>query len=139
VGKLFGDKDVKINCAAADMGVKNGLLTTRLVVFDTENALIHVDGTANFKTEQLDMTIDPQSKGVRIISLRSPLYVRGPFKKPNAGVKTVPLLARGAGMLALGAIVAPVAGLVALVAPSGGGDQVNECAPLLEKMKAGKL
>jgi uncharacterized protein involved in outer membrane biogenesis len=116
VGKLFGDKDVKINCAAADMGVKNGLLTTRLVVFDTENALIHVDGTANFKTEQLDMTIDPQSKGGRIISLRSPLYVRGPFKKPNAGVKTVPLLARGAGMLALGAIVAPVAGLVALVA-----------------------
>ncbi len=139
VGKLFGDKDVRINCAAADMGVKNGLLTTRLVVFDTENALVHVDGTANFKTEQLDMTIDPQSKGVRIISLRSPLYVRGPFKKPNAGVKTLPLLARGAGMLALGAIVAPVAGLVALVAPSGGSDQVNECAPLLEKMKAGKL
>ncbi len=139
VGKLFGDKDVRINCAAADMGVKDGLLTTRLVVFDTENALIHVDGTANFKTEQLDMTIDPQSKGVRIISLRSPLYVRGTFKKPDAGVKTVPLLARGAGMLALGAIVAPVAGLVALVAPSGGGDQVNECAPLLQKMKAGKL
>lgn len=139
VGKLFGDKDVKINCAAADMGVKSGLLSTRLVVFDTENALVHVDGTANFKTEQLDMTIDPQSKGVRIISLRSPLYVRGTFKKPDAGVKTVPLLARGAGMLALGAIVAPVAGLVALVAPSGGGDQVNECAPLLQKMKAGKL
>jgi uncharacterized protein involved in outer membrane biogenesis len=139
VGKLFGDKDVRINCAAADMGVKDGVLTTRMVVFDTENALIHVDGTANFKTEQLDMTIDPQSKGVRIISLRSPLYVRGTFKKPDAGVKTVPLLARGAGMLALGAIVAPVAGLVALVAPSGGGDQVNECAPLLAKMKAGKL
>lgn len=54
-------------------------------------------------------------------------------------MKTVPLLARGAGMLALGAIVAPVAGLVALVVPSGGGDQVNECVPLLEKMKAGKL
>ena len=139
VGKLFGDKDVRINCAAADAGVKDGLLTTRLVVFDTENALIHVDGTANFKTEQLDLTIDPQSKGVRIISLRSPLYVSGPFKSPNAGVKTVPLLARGAGMLALGAIVAPVAGLVALVVPSGGGDQVNECVPLLEKMKAGKL
>jgi uncharacterized protein involved in outer membrane biogenesis len=29
VGKLFGDEDVKINCAAADVGIKDGLATTR--------------------------------------------------------------------------------------------------------------
>ncbi|MNY06550.1 hypothetical protein D3C86_1393120 [compost metagenome] len=43
---------------------------------------------------------------------------------------------RGAGMVALGVIAAPAAGLLALVAPSGG--EPNQCAPLLEQMKSGK-
>ena len=136
VGKIFGDKEVKINCAAADMGIKDGLASTRLFVFDTENAIIYVDGSANFKQEQLDMKISPESKGFRLLSLRSPLYVRGPFAKPSAGVQAVPLLLRGAGMLALGAAVGPAAGLLALVAPSGG--EPNQCTPLLEQMKTGK-
>jgi uncharacterized protein involved in outer membrane biogenesis len=136
VGKIFGDKEVKINCAAADFDIKTGLATTRLFVFDTENAIVYIDGTANMATEQLDLTISPESKGWRVISLRSPLYVRGKFIKPDAGVKAVPLMLRGAGMVALGVIAAPAAGLLALIAPSAG--EPNQCAPLLEQMKAGK-
>ncbi|VVO69769.1 hypothetical protein PS874_01107 [Pseudomonas fluorescens] len=136
VGKIFGDKEVKINCAAANFDIKTGLATSQLFVFDTENAIIYIDGTANMATEQLDLTISPESKGWRLISLRSPLYVRGKFIKPDAGVKAVPLMLRGAGMVALGVIAAPAAGLLALVAPSGG--EPNQCAPLLEQMKAGK-
>ncbi len=137
VGKLFGDEDVKINCAAADVGIKDGLATTRLFIFDTENAIIHIDGTANFASEQLDLKITPESKGLRLFSLRSPLYVRGPFAKPGAGVQAVPLALRGAGMVALGVAVGPAAGLLALIAPSSG-DEPNQCTPLLEQMKAGK-
>ncbi|MDD2049209.1 AsmA family protein [Pseudomonas putida] len=136
VGQLFGDKEVKINCAAADFGIKEGLATTRLFVFDTENAIIYINGTANFASEQLDLKINPESKGVRLLSLRSPLYVRGPFAKPSAGVQAVPLALRGAGMVALGVVIGPAAGLLALVAP--GGDVPNQCTPLLEQMKAGK-
>ncbi|MBD8474040.1 AsmA family protein [Pseudomonas sp. CFBP 8770] len=136
VGKIFGDKEVEINCAAASLGIKNGLASTDLFVFDTENAIIYVDGTVNFKQEQLDLKISPESKGFRLLSLRSPLYVRGPFAKPNAGVQAVPLLLRGAGMVALGATIGPAAGLLALVAPSGG--EPNQCTPLLEQMKSGK-
>ena len=136
VDKLFGDEDVKINCAAANVGMKDGLATTRVFVFDTENAIIYVNGTANFATEQLDLKIAPESKGLRLFSLRSPLYVRGPFAKPNAGVQAVPLALRGAGMVALGVTVAPAAALLALIAPSG--DVPDQCAPLLEQMRAGK-
>ncbi|MGA8133215.1 MAG: AsmA family protein [Pseudomonas gingeri] len=136
VGKIFGDKEVKINCAAADLGIKSGLATTRLFVFDTENAIIYIDGTANFASEQLDLKVTPESKGFRLLSLRSPLYVRGKFIKPDAGVQAVPLMLRGAGMVALGLIAGPAAGLLALVAPSG--DVPNQCAPLLEQMRAGK-
>ncbi|BBT38222.1 AsmA family protein [Pseudomonas putida] len=136
IGKLFGDEEVKINCAAANVGIKDGLATTRLFVFDTENAIIYINGTANFATEQLDLKITPESKGLRLFSLRSPLYVRGPFAKPSAGVQAVPLALRGAGMVALGVAMGPAAGLLALIAP--GDDVPNQCTPLLEQMKAGK-
>ena len=137
VGKIFGDEDVKINCAAVDVGIKKGLASTRLFVFDTENAIIYVDGTVNLATEQLDLKITPESKGLRLFSLRSPLYVRGTFANPSAGVQAVPLLLRGAGMVALGVIAGPAAGLLALVAPSGG--EPNQCAPLLQQMQQGKV
>ncbi|HGY9627495.1 TPA: AsmA family protein [Pseudomonas putida] len=136
LGKLFGDEEVKINCAAADVGIKDGLAITRLFVFDTENAIIYVNGTANFASEHLDLKITPESKGVRLFSLRSPLYVRGTFANPSAGVQAVPLALRGAGMVALGVAIGPAAGLLALIAPSG--DVPNQCTPLLERMKAGK-
>ncbi|MDI9778495.1 AsmA family protein, partial [Pseudomonas putida] len=109
----------------------------RLFIFDTENAIIYINGTANFASEQLDLKITPESKGLRLFSLRSPLYVRGPFAKPSAGVQAVPLALRGAGMVELGVVAGPAAGLLALVAPSSG-DEPNQCTPLLQQMKAGK-
>lgn len=133
VERLFGDEEVAINCAAADIGFKNGLATPRLFVFDTENAVVNVDGTVDFKSEKMDLDIVPKSKGVRIISLRSPLYVRGTLKDPDPGVHAEGLIARGAGMVALGASVAPVAGLLALIAPSA--EQPNRCRPMLEQMR----
>lgn len=136
VGKLFGDEEVTIHCAAADLGIKQGLMSTRLFVVDTENAVIRVDGSANFASERLNFDITPATKGLRIFSLRSPLYVRGTFKDPDAGVRATPLALRGAGLVALGVVVAPAAGLLALVAPSEG-DKTSQCAPLLRQMQQG--
>ncbi|RWR02294.1 hypothetical protein ED28_07900 [[Pantoea] beijingensis] len=133
VGKLFGDDEVRINCAAADLNVRNGLATARLFVFDTENAIINITGTTNFANERMDLSINPESKGIRIITLRSPLYVRGTFNSPDAGVKAGPLIARGAAAVALGAVVAPAAALLALISPSD--NQDNQCTNVLQQMK----
>lgn len=134
VARLFGDEEVRINCAAADIGFRNGLAAPRLFVFDTENALINIDGTLNLKSEALDLDILPKSKGVRIISLRSPLYVHGTFKEPDPGVHAGPLVARGAGLVVLGTAIAPPAGLLALIAPSS--EQASQCGPMLEQIRA---
>ncbi len=133
VGKLFGDDEVRINCAAADLNVANGVASSRLFVFDTENAVINISGTTNFANERLDLSINPESKGLRIITLRSPLYVRGTFKSPDAGVKAAPLLARGAAAVALGAVVGPAAALLALISPSD--NEQNQCVNVLQDMK----
>ncbi|MGE4406296.1 AsmA family protein [Pseudomonas sp.] len=133
VGRLFGDEAVQINCAIVDLGMKNGLAEPRLFVLDTENAVINVTGQVDFKSENIDLDVVPRSKGIRIISLRSPLYVRGTLKDPRPGVHAGPLALRSAGLIVLGATVAPVAGLLALVAPSGG--QADQCGPLLEQVQ----
>jgi len=133
IGKLFGDKTVQINCAASDMVATNGLFDTRLFVFDTDDALINVTGTVNFANEKLDLDVKPHTKGFRVFSLRSPLYVRGTLKNPDVGVHAGPLLARGAGAVALGTVAAPAA-LLALVAPSHGDDGDNTCRTVLEQL-----
>jgi hypothetical protein len=133
VGQIFGDDEVRINCAAANLDLRGGVATPRIFAFDTENSLINVTGTTNFATERLDLTIDPESKGIRIITLRSPLYVRGTFKKPDAGVKAGPLIARGAVAAALATLVTPAAALLALISPSEGND--NQCSRILGQMK----
>lgn len=133
IGQLFGDDEVRVNCAAANLDLTNGVARPQIFAFDTENALINVTGTASFASEQLDLTIDPESKGIRIVTLRSPLYVRGSFKNPQAGVKAGPLIARGAVAAALATLVTPAAALLALISPSEG--EQNQCQTILTQMK----
>ncbi len=135
LAKLFGDKTVKINCAATNLTAKNGLFDVRLFVFDTGDAVINMDGTINMATEQLDLDIQPHTRGVRILSLRSPLYVKGTLKDPDVGVQKGPLLLRGASAVALATVAAPAAALLALIAPSHDNDEENTCQVVLSQMR----
>jgi len=87
-------------------------------------------------TEKLDLNVQPHTKGMRIFSLRSPLYVKGTLKRPDAGVQKGPLLLRGAGAIALGVVAAPAAALLALVAPSHDNDGDNTCRTVLQQLRS---
>ncbi|WP_250534108.1 AsmA family protein [Caballeronia sp. AZ10_KS36] len=115
--KLFGNRDVNINCAAADFVVTNGVLDSRVFALDTDDAVINVDGTINLKTEDMDLGIHPHTKGFRVFSLRSPLYVKGTFKEPKVGVNVGALAVRGGAAVGLG-LINPFAALIPLIAPS---------------------
>lgn len=134
IGKLFGDRTVKINCAAANLSGSQGLYQTRLFVLDTEDATIYINGTINFANEQLNLDVRPQSKGVRLLSLRSPLYVKGTMKNPDVGVQPGPLILRGGGAVALAVFAAPVAALLPLIATSKD-EPSNACATVLQQMR----
>lgn len=132
--KVFGDRQVQLNCMAADFGVKNGVMQTRMFVIDTDDATITADGDINFAKETLNLTVHPESKGVRIVSLRSPLYIAGTFKKPDFGVNKGVVAAKAAAATVLGVAAAPAAALLALINPGPGED--SPCIPLLKE--AGK-
>ncbi|MGZ2749510.1 AsmA family protein [Burkholderia stagnalis] len=130
--KLFGDRDVKINCAAADFVVTNGVLDSRVFALDTEDAVIGMNGTVNLQDETMNLTIRPHTKGFRVVSLRSPLYITGTFKQPHVGVKPGPLIARGGAAVALG-LLNPLATLLALIQP--GRNQPLPCHQMLVDME----
>ena len=115
--KLFGTRDVKINCAAADFVATDGVLDSRVFALDTDDAVVNMDGRVNLRDESLDLTIHPHTKGFRVFSLRSPLYVRGTFKQPHVGVAVGALLARGGAVVGMG-LLNPFAALIPLLQPS---------------------
>ena len=134
LAKLFGDKQVKLNCMAADFIVAKGLAQTRQFIVDTEDAVIDVDGTVNLASEQLNLTLKPDSKGLRIITLRSPLYVTGTFKNPDVSVDKGVLALKAGGAVALAVAAAPAAALLPLINTGPGKD--SECAKLLAQARA---
>jgi AsmA family protein len=132
VSRLFGDKQVRLRCMASDFVVTNGVMQTRAFIVDTDEALINIDGTINIAKEELDMRIRPETKGFRLFSLRSPLYVRGTFKQPDVNVDKGALFGKAGGAAALAA-VAPFAALLPLV--NTGKEQNSSCPQLLSQTK----
>ncbi len=129
ISKLFGDKPVQINCGVSDFAFTNGIARARTFVLDTQDAEIIAEGAIDLNSEKLAMTIHPDSKGMRIFSLRSPLYVGGTMKKPRVSPDVGVLALRAGGALAL-ALVAPVAtAVVPLVDLSS--SKENQCGRLL--------
>jgi uncharacterized protein involved in outer membrane biogenesis len=115
VTKLFGDKQVQLNCLAADFDVNKGLMQSQVFVVDTEEAIIRVNGTVSLANEQMDLTIKPDTKALRLFTLRAPLYVRGPFSKPEVSVDKGVLALKAGGAAVLAAAAAPVAALIPLI------------------------
>ncbi|MBN8480118.1 MAG: AsmA family protein [Xanthomonadales bacterium] len=132
--KLFGDRSVELECAAAQLVAERGVLTPQAFLVDTKEALIEVEGKVDLARERFDLEVKPQAKGLRILSLRSPLQVRGSFLHPEVGVKKGPLIARGIGAVVLGVFAAPAAALVPLVATSRR-DDPSRCRDLLARMQ----
>jgi uncharacterized protein involved in outer membrane biogenesis len=128
---LTGDKQVKLNCLAADFDVRNGMMQTKRFVVDTDEATLDIKGSINLKQEQLDLSIKPKSKGVRIISLRAPIYVHGSFQRPSVNIDKGVMAMRAGGALAL-ATLTPIAALIPLI--STGQKQESECAALLAEV-----
>jgi uncharacterized protein involved in outer membrane biogenesis len=119
--KLAGDQPIPIRCAFADFAVKDGVMTTRSMAFDTTDTIVLGSGTVNLHDETLDLTMKPRPKGRSLLSLRAPLYVGGTFKNPRVKPDYARIGLRGAAALALGAI-APPAALLATTELGGGKD-----------------
>lgn len=128
--QMFGDKQVRINCALSDFEIAKGVMRPRAFVIDTEEARIKVDGTIDLGKEKVAMTVYPESKGWRLISLRSPIHVEGNFRKREVTVDRGMLALKAGTAAALGLLGPVVVALIPLV--HVGPEEGNQCGELLE-------
>ncbi|MFZ6774945.1 AsmA family protein [Undibacterium sp. SXout7W] len=111
---LAGDKQIHLNCIFSDFSVAHGQMNIRSFLIDTDEALITVTGSIDMLQEQLNLTIKPDSKTLRILSLRAPVYVRGSFLHPQVSVNKTVVAIRAGGAIAL-ALLSPFAALLPLI------------------------
>jgi AsmA protein len=131
--KVQGDQPITIRCGVFDAGIKGGTMSTNFLVLDTVDTKVVGSGSLDFAKEQLDMKLEPQPKDKSLISLRTPIHLRGPLAKPDIGPDKGKLAIKGLGALALGA-VNPLLAVAALVETGPGVD--SDCGKLIQETRA---
>lgn len=124
-----GSGEAKINCVVSRFDVKQGIATSKALLFDTEKMTVSGGGTIDLRTEKLDLAIEPQPKEASVMSLAVPLQVSGTLGSPHVAPSATSVLKGVAGMAFTG--LTPF-GLVAALSQKGSGDQ-NPCVAALNK------
>ena len=118
-----------VRCGVASFKADNGDLQASTLLIDTTNVLITGQGRIDLKNETLDLSLRGQPKKVRIFRLRTPITLHGTLLKPKIGVQPGKLAAQTGGAVALGALLTPVAAVLAFV--DGGLAKDANCAALI--------
>jgi uncharacterized protein involved in outer membrane biogenesis len=131
-----GDRIIPLRCFAADFNVDGGMLTPRLFVLDTSDTTVTAEGRISLANEQLDLKMKAHPKDPSPLAARTPVTIRGAFSRPSIGLDPGPLAARGAGAVALGVLLTPLAAILAFIEP--GLERDSDCAALLRQLQSGQ-
>jgi uncharacterized protein involved in outer membrane biogenesis len=128
------DESTEIRCGVAQFDIDDGTMHAQNVVFDTTNVKITGKGDIKLGPEQLDLSIKGEPKKLRLARLRTPIEINGRIMKPKIGIDTGKTIKQGAVATALGAVLAPLAAVIAFVDPGLAKDE--NCAALLSTAQA---
>lgn len=98
-----------LECFVSDLPLKDGMLQTRTMLLDTDEARVTITGDANLRTEQLDYVLRAQAKHFSIGSLPAPIGVEGTFKNPSIKPHLLEAGARAGAAAGLAAVFPPLA------------------------------
>ena len=115
LGVFFkGDDALPVRCAVADLVADGGTFRPRVMVVDTDDSAIWLDGSLSLATEALDLKATVMPKDFSLLTLRTPLRVRGTFGAPQVSIDKGSL-GRTLASAFLLALINPVAALIPLV------------------------
>ncbi|MFO1247629.1 MAG: AsmA family protein [Alphaproteobacteria bacterium] len=131
---LSGDNsNTNLRCALASFDTKNGVMTSRQLLIDTDPVRVDGGGTINLGDETVDMQLQGKPKNFQLMRLRAPITIKGSLAHPNLGVKAGGIVAQGGIAAALG-FINPLASILAFIDPGLAKDA--NCGPLLADAKA---
>jgi uncharacterized protein involved in outer membrane biogenesis len=111
---IKGDDALPIQCTVADLAAEQGVLRPRVLVLDTRDSTLWVDGSLSLATEAMDMRVVVTPKDFSPLALRTPVHLRGTFAQPSVSLEKGKLGAK-LGAAALLSLLNPVAALIPLV------------------------
>jgi uncharacterized protein involved in outer membrane biogenesis len=126
--KLEGDEPIDIRCAIADFAAKDGVLNTNVFVVDTQVVNVGGEGTINLDSEQLNLKLNPEPKNRSLLSLNSPLFIKGTFAGPKLSVEWKRVGAKGIAATVMG-LLSPALAVLPLM--KEGANKDSPCAQLI--------
>jgi AsmA family protein len=135
---IKGDDALKVNCAVASLVAEQGVFRPKLMVLDTADSTVLVDGMLSLASETLDLRAVVTPKDFSPLALRAPLRVSGSFSAPSVGVDGSALGLKAAAAVVL-AFINPLAALIPLIDPGdaeGAAQAASACQPPARRAKA---
>ncbi|OYT98201.1 MAG: AsmA family protein [Burkholderiales bacterium PBB1] len=111
---LKNDDALPLGCAVADLDLTAGALRPRVMVIDTTDSAVWIDGSLSLAAESLDLRAVISPKDFSPLTLRAPVHVRGSFAKPEVSLDKAKLGGQVAASLLL-ALLNPLAALIPLI------------------------
>lgn len=142
LGVLFKNDDaLPLDCAVADLSAVGGMFRPRVMVLDTTDSTVWIDGSLSLAAETLDLRAVVSPKDFSPLTLRSPLRVHGGFADPEVSLEQGPLGRKAAAALLL-ALLNPLAALIPLIDTGDAGlaeRHADGCRSLMQRRAAAKL
>jgi len=126
---LGKDKSTKIRCGVTDFDVKDGILTSKVVVLDTHDSLLMGNVKINLKHELISAKLDAKPKDSSIFSAQTPITLSGQFTSPSVGLDKEKIAKKGAVAVILSSLLSPLAAIIPFIEK---GDAKNaDCRALI--------
>jgi uncharacterized protein involved in outer membrane biogenesis len=110
---IKGDDALPVQCSVVDLVADQGLLRPRVLVLDTRDSTLWIDGSLSLATEAMDLRVVVTPKDFSPLALRTPLHLRGSFADPSISLDKGRLGTRLGASLLLG-LINPFAAVIPL-------------------------
>lgn len=137
ITKMFQKKlkePVVINCGLIGFTVRDGVSSADPILIDTKKNIVTGTGQFSFRDESVNLAMRARGKTFSLFSLQSPVGLGGYMAAPHLKVISPQLLTRVGAGAAVGALVSPIAALVAFIDP--GDAHAAACGPVLSGARA---
>ncbi|MBL8771880.1 MAG: AsmA family protein, partial [Phenylobacterium sp.] len=132
---LLNKKDTtELRCAVASFRGENGVLRAERIVLDTGPVVVRGKGAIDLDRERMDLQVRGENKKLRLVRVLLPVRMTGPLMAPRLKVEPGAAIAQGAGGLALGSFLSPLAAVLPFIDPGLAKDA--NCAGLVSEARA---
>jgi hypothetical protein len=80
---ITGDHRIPIRCALGRLKFDHGVVAFDKTVMDTEKSVLHFDGQALLKTQEISSKITADTKQFDLLDLHSPVLIEGKIRAPK--------------------------------------------------------